>query len=118
MIPSMTTLRLAIAALAIVTEATVSEGRAATPQPGPLAFRGGRNGAAVRIVVPAVWNGTLLVFQREYVDKADHPGEIENRTPFLSTGPAVRDALLARGYALAGSARSGWSVEEGLQDDV
>ena len=90
----------------------------AVAQPGPIDVSTELNGAPVRIVVPAVWNGRLLVFQRQYTDKADRPGEIENRTPFLSSSVALRNALLANGYALAGSARSGWSVEEGLSDNV
>jgi hypothetical protein len=69
--------------------------------------------------VPAAWNGTFVEFARGYFDKADHSGEIDNRTPTLPP-VAVRDTLLAQGYALAGSARksNGWSVEEGLDDVV
>jgi hypothetical protein len=71
-------------------------------------------------VVPAEWNGTLVEFVRGYTDKADHPGEIDNRNPTIAPSAAVRDLLLANGYALAGSARkdNGWSVEEGLDDVV
>ena len=89
-------------------------------QPGPLDVSGEINGAPFRIVVPAVWNGTMIEFARGHVDKADHPGEVDNRNPTIAPSPAVRDALLARGYALAGSARkdNGWSVEEGLDDVV
>jgi pimeloyl-ACP methyl ester carboxylesterase len=89
-------------------------------QPGPLDFSGEINGAPFRIVVPASWNGTLLLFQRGYTDKADHPGEIDNQNPTIAPSAAIRDALLADGYALAGSARkdNGWSVEEGLDDVV
>jgi hypothetical protein len=89
-------------------------------QPGPLDVSGEINGAPFRIVVPAVWNGTLVEFVRGGVDKADHPGEIDNRNPTIAPNAAVRDALLAGGYALAGSARkdNGWSIEEGLDDVV
>ena len=90
-------------------------------QPGPLDVSGEINGAPYRIVIPADWNGTLLVFQRGYTDKADHPGEIDNRNPTITPPTAgIRDALLARGYALAGSARkeNGYSVEDGLDDVV
>jgi pimeloyl-ACP methyl ester carboxylesterase len=88
-------------------------------QPGPLDISGEINGAPFRIVVPADWNGTLLLFQRGYIDKADHPGEIDNRNATIAPA-AVRDALLANGYALSGSAlkANGWSVEEGLDDVV
>ena len=94
--------------------------RSQIAQPGPLDFSGEINGAPFRIVVPAVWDGTLVEFVRGYTDKADQPGEVDNRNPTIAPNAAVRDALLARGYALAGSARksNGWSVEEGLDDVV
>ena len=110
--------RYVVAATAALALAGLPEHRGADTQPGPLDFRGEINGAPFRIVVPAVWNGALLLFQRTYFDKADHPGETESRTPFLSSSVALRDALLARGYALAGVARSGWMVEEGIADSV
>src|SRR5262245_29727284 len=118
--PMVTTrfIRNVLAALSLLALVGLPELGGAVAQPGPLDFSGEINGAPVRIVVPAAWNGTLLVFQRAYTDKADHPGEIEDRTPFISSSRVLRDALLARGYALAGSARTGWSVEEGLQDNV
>jgi hypothetical protein len=89
--------------------------RSAIAQPGPLDMTGQINGAPFRIVVPAVWNGTFIEFVRGHVDKADHPGEVDNRNPTLPPNAAL---LLAEGYALAGSARkaNGWSVEEGLDD--
>ena len=58
------------------------------------------------------------MFQRAYFDKADHPGEVDNLTPFIASRTQVRDALLAQGYALAGSARTGFSVEESVADNV
>jgi hypothetical protein len=108
-----------IVAAALLALAGIAPVKSEIAQPGPLDFSGEINGAPFRIVVPAVWNGTLLEFVRGYVDKADHPGEIDNRNPTLPPAD-VRDALLAEGYALAGSARksNGWSVEEGLDDVV
>src|SRR5262245_24060747 len=102
----------AIAALVLV---GIGRARGEVAQPGPLDVSGEINGAPYRIVVPASWNGTLLVFQRGYTFKAD-PGEIENRNPTITPNAAVRDALLAQGYALSGSARkvNGWDVEDGL----
>jgi len=90
-------------------------------QPGPLDVTGEINGAPYRIVVPATWNGILLVFQRGYTDLADHPGEVDNRNPtIVPPGSGIRDSLLARGYALSGSARktNGYSLESGLDDVV
>jgi len=97
-----------------------SAGNATPPQPGPLDISGEINTAPFRIVVPAAWNGTLLVFQRGWTDKADHQGETDNRNPTITPTAGIRDALLARGYALAGSARksNGYSVEDGLDDVV
>lgn len=75
-------------------------------------------GAPYRIVVPPEWNGTLLVYAHGYRDKADHPGEIDNRTPDIAPNPALAAFLLSEGYALAGSAYAdnGWAVEEGFID--
>jgi pimeloyl-ACP methyl ester carboxylesterase len=94
--------------------------KSAIAQPGPLDVSGEINGAPYRIVVPAEWNGTLLVFQRGYTDKADHPGEVDNRNPTIVSPGGDSNGLLARGYGLAGSARkdNGWSVEDGLDDVV
>jgi hypothetical protein len=108
---------LSLIALALV---GIAPAKNAAAQPGPLDVSGEINGVPFRIVVPAVWNRTLVEFVRGYVDKADHPGELENRIPAIAPNSAIRDALLANGYALAGSARkaNGWSVEEGLDDVV
>src|SRR5262245_38712006 len=108
----------AVAASAIIDIGAVGS---VIAQPGPLDVSGEINGAPYRIVIPSSWNGTLLVFQRGYTDKADHPGEIDNRNPTITPPTAgMRDSLLARGYALSGSARkdNGWSVEDGMDDVV
>ncbi len=85
---------------------------------GPIDVSGNINGAPYRIVVPATWNGTLLVYGHGYRDKADHPGEVDNRSADIAPNAALATALLAQGYALAGSAYkdNGWAVEEGVQD--
>ncbi len=90
----------------------------AAQQVGPIDTSGEINGAPYRIVVPAVWNGTLLVYAHGYRDKADHPGEVDNRNADVAPSPALATALLAQGYALAGSAYkdNGWAVEEGIHD--
>lgn len=109
----------AVGAWALVAIGPVSS---AFAQIGPLDVSGEINGAPYRIVIPADWNGTLLVFQRGYTDLADHPGEVDNRNPTITPmgSAAIRDALLAGGYALSGSARktNGASVEDGLDDVV
>ncbi len=87
-------------------------------QVGPVDVSGEINGAPYRIVVPATWNGTLLVYGHGYRDKADHPGELDNRAADIAPNSALATALLAQGYALAGSAYkdNGWAVEEGTHD--
>ncbi len=90
----------------------------AANQVGPLELSGELNGAPYRIRVPANWNGTLLVFAHGYRDKADHPGEVDNRNADVAPSPLLEGPLLAQGYALAGTAYrdNGWAVEEGVQD--
>src|SRR6266508_2636140 len=90
----------------------------AHPQVGPLNLSGEINGAPYRISVPDNWNGTLLVFAHGYRDKADHPGEVDDRTVDLAPSPALIAPLLAQGYALAGSAfkDNGWDIEDAVRD--
>lgn len=90
----------------------------AADQIGPLDVNGEINGAPYRIVVPAQWNGTLLVYSHGYRDKADHPGEVDNRNADIAPNAALASALLGQGYALAGSAfrDNGWEVEGGIKD--
>lgn len=91
--------------------------RAAAPI-GPLDLSGEINGAPYRIIVPPVWNGTLLVYAHGYRDKADHPGEVDDRTAEVAPVTALIAPLLAQGYALAGSAfkDNGWSIEDAIYD--
>jgi hypothetical protein len=85
---------------------------------GPVDTTGVINGAPYRIVVPSDWNGTLLVYGHGYRDKADHPGEVDNRNPDIAPNAALATVLLGQGYALAGSAYrdNGWEIEGGIQD--
>ena len=85
---------------------------------GPVDFSGELHGAPYRIRVPAVWNGTLLLFAHGYRDKADHPGEVDNRNADVAPNAALEAPLLAQGFALAGSAYrdNGWEIEGGIQD--
>lgn len=90
----------------------------AATQVGPVDISGDIDGAPYRIKVPAHWNGTLLVYAHGYRDRADHPGEVDNRSADVVPNPALEAPLLALGYALAGSAfkHNGWAVEEGIED--
>jgi hypothetical protein len=83
-----------------------------------LDLSGEINGAPYRIRVPEVWNGTLLIFAHGYRDKADHPGEIDNRNADVAPNAALEAPLLAQGFALAGTAYkdNGWSVGDAILD--
>jgi pimeloyl-ACP methyl ester carboxylesterase len=84
----------------------------------PTVLTGEKNGAPYRIVVPESWNGTLVVHAHGYRDLADHPGEVDDRSAPAAPSAALEPALLAQGYAIAGSAykRNGWAVDEGIED--
>ena len=84
----------------------------------PVDLAGNIFGAPYRIRVPQNWNGTLLVYAHGYRDRADHPGEVDNRAADIAPSAALEPVLLAQGYALAGSAyrNNGWAVEEGIDD--
>ncbi len=88
------------------------------PKGGAIDMSGEINGAPYRVVVPENWNGTLLLYAHGYRDRADHPGEVDNRNADVAPSAALEPVLLAQGYALAGSAyrNNGWAVEEGIQD--
>ena len=84
----------------------------------PLDLSGEIHGAPYRIRVPEVWNGTLLIFAHGYRDKADHPGEIDNRNADVAPSAALEAPLLAQGFALAGTAYkdNGWAIGDAIQD--
>src|SRR6185503_12077657 len=92
--------------------------RAPAAKAAPLDLSGEIHGAPFRIRVPEIWNGTLLIFAHGYRDKADHPGEIDNRNADVAPNAALEAPLLAQGFALAGSAYkdNGWSVGDAIQD--
>ena len=84
----------------------------------PLDLAGELHGAPYRIRVPENWNGTLLVFAHGYRDKADHPGEVDNRNADVAPSAALEAPLLAQGFALAGTAfkDNGWAIGDEIQD--
>jgi hypothetical protein len=92
--------------------------RAPASKAAPLDLSGEINGAPYRIRVPETWNGTLLVFAHGYRDKADHPGEIDNRNADIAPSAALEAPLLAQGFALAGTAYkdNGWAIKDAIQD--
>jgi len=87
-------------------------------RPATLDLSGEINGAPYRIRVPEAWNGALLIFAHGYRDKADHPGEIDNRNADVAPNASLEAPLLAQGFALAGTAYkdNGWAIEDAIQD--
>ncbi len=72
------------------------------------------DGATYLIQVPDPWNGTLLLYSHGYVT----PG---SPNPAHDVGdPATGAALLAEGYALAGSsyASTGWALQQAFTDQI
>ncbi len=110
--------RALVVASALIVGTIASPQASAAEQVGPLDVSGAIDGAAYRVVVPANWNGTLLVYGHGYRDKADHAGEVDNRTADFAPSTTLATALLGQGYALAGSAfkDNGWAVKEALVD--
>jgi pimeloyl-ACP methyl ester carboxylesterase len=70
------------------------------------------SGATYVFDVPAAWNGRLLLFSHGYARGPDNPARNVARNE--------KDALLAAGYALAGSsyARTGWAIEDAVPDQL
>jgi hypothetical protein len=83
-----------------------------------VACEGQIAGARYRIVLPDTWNGTLLLYSHGYRFAEPVPPDFAKPStdPVPAPGQDVADALLADGYALAGSASSsnGWAVPEGV----
>ena len=112
-------LLLALSAVVLLTLTLVPTTPATKARPfAPLELSGEINGAPYRIRVPENWNGTLLVFAHGYRDKADHPGEPDNRNADIAPNTALEAPLLALGYALAGTAfkENGWDIGDSMQD--
>lgn len=91
---------------AVSAAAALAQDRAVLIQEGHLF-----SGAAYRFEKPARWNGRVLVYSRGY---SATPGPVR-----VSSG-AEREALLARGYALIGTApaRPGWAIEQVVPDQL
>ena len=113
----LTTRLLIVLTLGLLVSLTLIE-RPPVAKAAPIELSGELHGAPYRIRVPEVWNGTLLIFAHGYRDKADHPGEIDNRNADVAPNAALEAPLLAQGFALAGSAYkdNGWAVGDAIQD--
>jgi pimeloyl-ACP methyl ester carboxylesterase len=78
-------------------------------------FTGTLGGAAYAVRVPASWNGRLVLYSHGYRQAAGGATAAQD-----APAPAVATALLADGYAVAGSsyATNGWAVNDGVNADV
>jgi hypothetical protein len=74
------------------------------------------NGAAFRIEIPANWNRGLVMYCHGY----HRAGTVPNLDSLAGGAKPLRDALLARGFAVAQSAYSaqGWAVKELFRGEV
>lgn len=96
----------------------------ATAVENPTVITGTLGDANYEIRVPANWNGTVFVYAHGYRDAADQIGETDDTSAPVgprgidATEDDIADALLARGYAVAGSSYSsnGWAVEDAIGD--
>jgi pimeloyl-ACP methyl ester carboxylesterase len=83
-----------------------------------VACAGSLDGAKYQIQLPQKWNGTLLLFSHGYRPAAPSPPDFAPVQTDAQAAPtdAVTTALLAKGYALAGSAfrANGWATNEGV----
>lgn len=106
--PRGSTLAAGVAALALALAGP------AASQPAGLRKLEGATASGARWVaeLPPNWNGSLLLISRGYSPTV--------RPPDLALRGGVREWLLARGYALAGSAYSkpGWALAEAVPDQV
>ncbi len=96
----------------------------ALPDCSTVSCTGSIEGAKFEIVLPETWNGTLLIYSHGYRPEEPFPPFFETVPDTAVPAPGwdseqreVGNALLERGFALAGSAYSanGWAVEEGVQ---
>jgi hypothetical protein len=85
----------------------------------PATYEGEHSGANYKIIVPdAGWNGTLVVLAHGYRDKADHAGEVDDRSAMDPSFTAMANGLAAQGYAVAATSYrdNGWAVKEAIHD--
>jgi pimeloyl-ACP methyl ester carboxylesterase len=97
--------RVLIAVIVALACGSTAIGTGGGAQPTPGTYTGTLDGTPYEIVVPANWNGTLLVFA--------HGQQLTAPTPVVAP-PPVKLQLLAAGYALAGSGFTN-SYKDGVQ---
>ncbi len=118
-----TKLRLLIAIFLVLTCWAVADNQGIARVPLPADLQGDLNGVPYRIRVPANWNGTLLVYAYGYAEAYDPPPQAP-----MAPDDADAQALLAKGFALAGLRAAGavnlpgvptvagWNFKERMQN--
>jgi predicted esterase len=108
----------ALVIAATVTGVTISVRNAHAASPcaghvGATALTGAMGKSAFKIEVPTNWNGTLLLYSHGYTFGPSNPAQDVG-------DPATGGALLAQGYALAGSSYSttGWALQQAFHDQI
>ncbi len=83
---------------------------------GTTTLKGTLDGAFYTIAVPANWNKTLVLYSHGYA----FPGEPLRTQASDAPNTQVANALLQKGYALAGSSYSqdGWAVQQAFHDQM
>jgi pimeloyl-ACP methyl ester carboxylesterase len=90
---------------------------------GASAMHGQIDGANYTIEVPTNWNGTLVLYSHGYAFTNNpltlQPLPLANPAPDVGD-PVTGAALLAQGYALAGSSYSanGWALQQAFHDQI
>lgn len=87
-----------------------------TVQPQTIAVGLQNNGASYEIMLPANWNGDLVLYAHGIVDPAQPLQLPSNNANF----PSLAQGILNRGYALAFSsyAQNGYAVQNGIDSTV
>ncbi len=84
-----------------------------------VACTGELGGADYEIQLPDKWNGTLLIYSHGYRQAESSPPDFDpvDTEPAPAPSAETASALLAEGYALAGSAfaTNGWDVLDGVK---
>jgi pimeloyl-ACP methyl ester carboxylesterase len=110
----MTRLRISVIGLLAILGAALATPATAYAGGGPVHAEGAIDGANFMIDIPAVWNGTLVLYSHGYVT----PGK-----PLVATDAGDKGTklyLLANHYALAGSSYSqnGWALQQAFHDQI
>src|SRR4051812_17642272 len=107
-----------LAAATCSTLAVTALPQAASAETAATTLTGTIGSAAWTMKMPASWNGTLLLWNHGIRTSID-PNRASEWAPKGTDGDTT-DALLAKGYALAGSSYSsnGFAVRDGVNDDL